>query len=305
MAPRFGTMCFYNRDLFDAAGVPYPKLDFTLKEWNVDAMVEKALKLTKNYGKPDVVFGLNFGPWSPHGLAYLWGGDTYRQQMYDNGIDDQTTVDSPASVEAHQFKLDLIRRHKVHPAASDNQAISVLGNPFKTGRIAMNVEGGWAWSTFSDIKDFKWGVAPVPGKRAVKNSENLNMWHLADAPNREGTWEFMKFLTSQDSVKAWVQITGAQPSRPDTLDDWIKLHADHMPAADVRTLVTENIKHTVESMDHMVVDFGRFDDAYNQNVAALWDGNTGIGEFFARMKQDWDAIAKETYTQFSERLLKK
>src|SRR5579859_4349474 len=61
MAPRFGTMTFYNRDLFDKAGVPYPKIDFTLKDWNADVMLEKAQKLTTNYGKPNVVFGINYG----------------------------------------------------------------------------------------------------------------------------------------------------------------------------------------------------------------------------------------------------
>jgi multiple sugar transport system substrate-binding protein len=157
MAPRFGTPTAYNMDLFDKAGVPYPKMDFSLKEWNANVMLDMATKLTRNYGKPDVVFGINFGPWSPHGLAYLWGGDTYTKAIYDNGIDDKTTVDSPESKEAHQFKLDLIQKHKVNPAAGDTQTISVLGNPFMTGRVAMNVEGGWIWSTFSAIKDFRWG----------------------------------------------------------------------------------------------------------------------------------------------------
>jgi multiple sugar transport system substrate-binding protein len=304
MAPRFGTMTFYNKDLFDKAGVETPKVDFTLKDWNADVMLEKAVKLTTNYGKPDVVFGIDFGPWSPHGLAYLWGGDTYRQQMYDQGIDDQTSVDSAESIAAHQFKQDLIQKHHANPAAADNQAISVLGDVFKTGRVAMSVQGGWAWSSFSDIKDFKWGVAPVPGKKAVKNSENLNVWVLGDAPNKEGTWEFVKFLTGKDGQSNWVRITGAQTSRPDVLDEWVKLHANHMPADDIKTLVSENIKHTVESMDHMVVDFARFDDAYNQQASALWDGKVTVKAFMDQLRPAWDTIAKDTYTKYKDKLIK-
>lgn len=305
MAPRFGTMTFYNRDLFDQAGVPYPKVDFTLKEWNVDVMLEKAQKLTKNFGKPNVIFGVSLGPWSPHGLAYLWGGDTYRREMYEQGIDDRTTVDSEASQQAHQFKHELIQKYKVHPSATDNKSVSILGDPFKTGRIAMVVGGGWNWSSFSDIKAFKWGAAPVPGKTSVKNSENLNIWMLGNAKSgRDATWEFMKFLTSQDGERNWVQITGAQPSRPDVLDDWVKLHAQHMPAEDIKTLVTENIKHTVESMDHMVVDFSRFDDAYNQQVSALWDNQVTVPEFFAKLTPTWNGIAKELYDRYKDTLLK-
>lgn len=304
MAPRFGTMTFYNRDLFDKAGVPYPKIDFTLKDWNADVMLEKAQKLTSNVGKPNVIFGIAYSPWSPHGLAYLWGGDTYRKQMFEQGIDDQTTVDSPESQQAHQFKQDLIQKYHVHAATSDNQAITVLGDPFKTGRIAMTVQGGWAWSSFSDIKDFKWAVAPVPGKKDVKNSENLNVWMLGDAPNKEGAWELVKFLTSQDGERAWVSITGAQPSRPDVFDDWVKLHAQHMPAEDIKALVNENIKHTVESMDHMVVDFQRFDDEYNQEVAPLWDGKITVKDFMNKLKPTWDGIAKDTYDKYKDKLIK-
>jgi alpha-L-arabinofuranosidase len=49
-------------------------------------MLDKATKLTKNYGKPDVVFGIDYNPWSPHGLAYLWGGDTYSARRIDDNF---------------------------------------------------------------------------------------------------------------------------------------------------------------------------------------------------------------------------
>lgn len=303
MAPRFGNMTFYNKDLFDQAGVPYPKIDFTMKDWNADVMLEKATKLTKNYGKPEVTFGIDLNPWSPHGLAYLWGGDTYPQSMYDNGIADHTTVDSEASQAGHQFKLDLIRTHKVSPSASDNKAISILGDPFKTGRLAMTVTGGWSWGSFSDIKAFKWAAAPVPGKTSVKNSENLNIWMLGNNPKgRDASWEFMKFITTADAMRQWVQITGAQPARPDVLDDWIKLHSSHMPAEDIKTLITENIKHTVESVDHMIVDFYRFDDAYTQGVSTLWDGKVDVKTFLTQLRSTWDTTAKDIFNQYNGKI---
>jgi ABC-type glycerol-3-phosphate transport system substrate-binding protein len=169
----------------------------------------------------------------------------------------------------------------------------------------MNVEGGWIWGNFSAIKDFKWGMAPVPGKTTVKNSENLNVWCLGNAPNREGAWDAVKFMTSQDGERSWVQITGSQPSRPDVLDEWVKKHVEHgMKAEDVRLFVNENIKNTVESMDHMVVDHSRFDDAYNQKSTALWDGKTDVKSFLADLKTNWDGTAKEVYAAYKDKLLK-
>jgi ABC-type glycerol-3-phosphate transport system substrate-binding protein len=174
-----------------------------------------------------------------------------------------------------------------------------------TGRVAMNVEGGWIWSTFSAIKDFRWGMAPVPGMKSNKNSENLNIWCMGSAPNREGAWEVVKFITSQDGQRAWVQITGAQPSRPDVLDEWVKKHAEHgMKPEDIRAFVNENVKNTVESMDHMIVDYSRFDDAYNQKVAELWNGKVDVNSFLANLKATWDTTAKEIYAQYKDKLLK-
>jgi ABC-type glycerol-3-phosphate transport system substrate-binding protein len=139
----------------------------------------------------------------------------------------------------------------------------------------------------------------------VKVSENLNIWMLGSGQRgRDATWEFMKFCTNKDSMTAWVNMTGAQPARPDVLDVWVQKHANHMPADDIKTLVNENIKHTVESMDHMVVDYYRFDDPYTQGVTAVWDGKSTVQDFLTKTKTTWDATALEIYNQYKDKLLK-
>jgi hypothetical protein len=102
-----------------------------------------------------------------------------------------------------------------------------------------------------------------------------------------------------------VQITGAQPSRPDALDEWVKKHAEHgMKPEDIRAYVQNNIKDTIGSADHLVVDHARFNDAYNQKVAALWNGQTNVDAFMKDIKTTWDTAARETYATYKDKLLK-
>ena len=42
----YPSFIFYNKDAFDAAGLPYPTHDFDDKAWNIEALREMAMKLT-------------------------------------------------------------------------------------------------------------------------------------------------------------------------------------------------------------------------------------------------------------------
>src|SRR5699024_5777577 len=54
-----GSYIFYNKDLFDEAGIDYLPTDWDDKSWNYDKMIEIAKKLTKDVGDiNNQVFGL-------------------------------------------------------------------------------------------------------------------------------------------------------------------------------------------------------------------------------------------------------
>src|SRR6266545_6336439 len=57
----FGTLLFYNKNLFDEAGLKYPTVDWEDKTWNFDKLLEYAQKLTKRAGQSDAQYGLSFG----------------------------------------------------------------------------------------------------------------------------------------------------------------------------------------------------------------------------------------------------
>src|SRR4029077_20933184 len=79
----YGPNVFYNKDLYDAAGLKHPPLVYTDTTWNQDQLVSDATKLTKNYGAPDATYGLSVAIWDRMtSLSYLWGGDTWIPSHY-------------------------------------------------------------------------------------------------------------------------------------------------------------------------------------------------------------------------------
>ncbi len=61
-----GTYIFYNKDIFDKAGIEVPPSDWDDKSWTWDKMLDVAGKLTSNYDDPATgQYGVSHGPRQP------------------------------------------------------------------------------------------------------------------------------------------------------------------------------------------------------------------------------------------------
>jgi multiple sugar transport system substrate-binding protein len=140
----FGCPMFYNMDMFDEAGVERPPTDWKDKSWNWDRVVEIGEKLTKNYGTADAIYGFNGGD-QYHQWAYAWGGDCWTKEWYEHGVAEKAFTASMEVIEGMTFKTATIHEYKIAPTPSDASALAQMGNPFKTGRLAMSWEGGWGY----------------------------------------------------------------------------------------------------------------------------------------------------------------
>jgi len=144
---------YYNKKLFDEAGVPYPKDD-----WNLDDLLDKARKLTKT-DKDGRVTQYGFYAWAWPNFVYAFGGS-----MVDNVRDpSKCTLDSGESIAGLKFYSDLINKYKVHPTstAMTNLAMGVQGM-FMTGRLAMFSSGIWETPGLRKMVDLDWDVAMFP-----------------------------------------------------------------------------------------------------------------------------------------------
>jgi len=193
------TGIFYNKKLFDAAGIPYPKEDWTWEEF-----VEIAKRLTVEENGKIVQYGANLN------LSKDWvetlvqsNGGKY---LSDDGKTTKGALDSPETVEALQFIVDLYNVHKVAPNPADLMALKGI-DLFGTGMVAMNMNGSWATADLRANPELDFGVAGLPrfadGKRA--NLMYTSGYGISsDSKHPEEAWKFLQFLTSPetDSGKA-------------------------------------------------------------------------------------------------------
>lgn len=193
---------FYNKDLFEAAG-----LDPETPPTNWEELKEMAVQCAN----PDEgVVGLELFTEPGEGLTwqyqvYLWqaGGDFLTDDL------SQAAFNSEAGVRALQFWLDLIEEggYQVSPWGLYGQ-----------GNACMVMDGSWMVGVWSESAPFEWGAAQMPypadGQPATNmGGEHLIIFDSEQEARQQAAWEFVNWLTSTETQITWDMETGFMPIR--------------------------------------------------------------------------------------------
>lgn len=194
---------FYNKDLFDKAGVEYPG-----KDWTFDELLEKAKLLTldiNNDGKIDQFgfggFPLRVGPWNTDILIKAFGGEPYSNDLK------KCLMDTPEAIEAVRWAVDLINKYHVAPTPSEvssgKRVVDASGmDLFRMGKVAMVFWGRWYLDILPESSNFRWAAAPYPrGKKRVMFQEARCLGISSATKLPEASWDFVKFVMSEDGQK--------------------------------------------------------------------------------------------------------
>ncbi len=144
---------YYNKDLFDDAGVKYPRDDWTWSEF-----IKTAKKLTRSNVEGKIeVYG--FYTWAWLNFVYEAGGRLVDSVKHPTRF----LLDQPEFFGGVKFYYDLYALYRVSPSPTDlaNFGMSVK-DMFSSGKLAMYGSGIWETPTFRHIKAFDWDVAPFP-----------------------------------------------------------------------------------------------------------------------------------------------
>lgn len=197
---------FYNKDMFDAAGVPYPADD-----WTWEDMLAKAKALTKK-DETDKITQYGFYGWAWQDFVYGNGGGV----VDDVKAPTRTMLDDPKSIEGLQFYADLINRYQVMPTpvalANLGMGVDLM---FASGRLAMFLSGIWETPGLRQKYDFKWDVAMFPkNKDGVRRfgSGGTGYGILKSTQHPKEAWEVVKALTSAPIQAQLAERGLAQPS---------------------------------------------------------------------------------------------
>jgi multiple sugar transport system substrate-binding protein len=198
---------YYNRDLFDAAGVPYPKAGWT---WADFLAAAQALTrdidgdgLTDQHGLGVENSLIRFTP-------FIWqaGGEL----VDDVDRPTRLTIDTPEAREAIQFFIDLSLVHKVVPTEAEVLATSDEDR-FMNGTTAMLLQSRRVVPTLRQIQSFTWDVAPLPQHEEAAGILHSDAYCLsATTENPQAAWKFIEFANGPEGQQLAARVGRTVPS---------------------------------------------------------------------------------------------
>lgn len=182
---------YYNKKLFDEAGVAYPS-----DEWTWDDFLAAAKALTKDTDGDGVTdqYGLGTEASIFRLAPFVWqdGGDI----VDDPKNPTRLTLDTPEASEAVKWFVNLQVEHKVVPDAVQ-EAAEDSESRFQNGRLAMFLNSRRGVPTYREIEAFDWDVAPLPQGKEKAGILHADAYCMSKvAKNKDAVWTFIEFANS-------------------------------------------------------------------------------------------------------------
>lgn len=204
---------YYNKALFDAAGIAYPSDDWTWADF-----VKTAKALTKDTNGDGTVeqFGIGTEASVIRLAPFVWqnGGDI----VDDNSNPKKLVLDTPATKEAMQWFIDLQVKHKVMPdrvaeASEDSES------RFQNGRLGMFLNSRRGVPAYREISAFQWDVAPLPKGKQKAGVLHADAFCMAAATkDKASTWAFIEYAMSAEGQTILAKSGRTVPSMKSVAD---------------------------------------------------------------------------------------
>jgi multiple sugar transport system substrate-binding protein len=195
---------FYNKSLFDKAGIAYPSDSWT---WEKDVL-EAAKALTDTTaGQWGMIAPYTAdGTWTS--MVWEYGGETI-DPTYSKG-----TLSEPSALAALKVVYDYIYKHSVSAPPNPSEMV----NPFTTGKVAMFFSNcDCLIGTFKDIKGFEWDIARWPkgpkGRTVELEPDGYSLSSSTKHP--EQAFDLLKFTVYDDDGVLRQSKYGTFPARKD------------------------------------------------------------------------------------------
>lgn len=205
---------WYNKAMFDEAGLAYPTAD-----WTWDDVTEAAKKLTKEDG-------------SQYGLAVRNDNNQagYYNLVYDNGghiINEDKTKsgwDDPKTIEAMEVLESWIKDGVMPPIETMSEnGEDVL---FQSGKVAMVPQGSWMVATYRDNEYTAKNCDVVELPKSATTGRRASVYNglgwaaSANGKNTENAWKLIEYLGSEKAQKKQAELGVTMSAYKGTSDAW-------------------------------------------------------------------------------------
>lgn len=205
---------WYNKAMFDEAGVDYPTAD-----WTWDDVTEAAKKLTKEDG-------------SQYGLAVRNDNNQagYYNLVFDNGgyiiSDDKTKSgwDDPKTIEGMKT-LETWITEGVMPSL---ETISENGEDvlFQSGKVAMVLQGSWMLAAYRDNEYTAANCDVVELPKNASTGRRCSVYNglgwaaSANGEHTEEAWQLIEYLGSKEAQTMQAELGVTMSAYTGTSDAW-------------------------------------------------------------------------------------
>lgn len=266
---------FYNKDLFDKAGVAYPTAN-----WTWSNVLEAAQKIN-NPGQK--VWGI-FQPvqfWEFYKVAAQSGGGLK--------VSPTVQINTAANRAALKYLVDKVQVQKVMPSDAEMSGVA-NEDMFLNGQLGMLVSGIWMFDKFSAAK-FKWDIAVEPGsaRKATHFFSNAAVVSRT-TKNPDAAWKWVKFLAANAATvktridRSW-ELPALSLSQKNLFTSYL---AKPMPAN--REAVFDSLKYAITPP--VLENQSQLQDIINQELEAARLGSKTVDQALADAQKRVEALVK-------------
>ena len=267
---------WYNKTMFDEAGISYPD-----ESWTWDDYYEAAVKLTKEDGSQ---FGTAMNPTNNQdgwmNIVYSMGGTVINENKTHSGFDD------PNTIKAMEY-LDKLIKNAMPSAAS----MSETGNDvlFYSGKIAMLPFGSWM---VSPLKENEYvaancDVAVLPkdaqSGRRVSIYNGLGWAVSSNTKNPEAAWQLVEWFGSKEAQEKQAELGVSMAAYEGVSEGWKNNTElfDLQPYLDMREdVVFRPYSKTTVAWENQI----------SEDLRDAWNGNVSMADACAKITMDMDEI---------------
>ncbi|MDE6357057.1 MAG: sugar ABC transporter substrate-binding protein [Eubacteriales bacterium] len=257
---------FYNKTMFDEAGIPYPD-----ESWTWETFYDVAKQLTKEDGSQ---YGTAMNPTNNqdgyYNIIYSMGGSIISDDKTQSEVNNENTI------KAMNFVLEMV--NTVMPPANvmAETGTDVL---LSSGKIAMLTQGSWMVAPFKDNEYISENcdVAIIPknsdGKR-VSLYNGLGWAASANTKNKEGALELIKWFSSEDMQRKQADLGVTMSAYEGVSDNWanssnfnLQAFLDVLDREDTELVIRPYSKDTLT-----------WENTLQQELKESWVGNRSMEE---------------------------
>ena len=273
---------FYNKDIFDAAGVSYPTNDMTWEEY------DKLARSVTDTTPGAEIYGSHYHTW--------------RSTIQLDGILDGKHTIVDGDYEFTKPYYEMVLNQQKDGVCMDYATLKTQGlhysAAFAQGNVATMNMGSWFIATLiQKIKDGEytdctnWGIVKYPHADGVEPGSTLStITALAvptSAPNKDAAWDFVKFVSGAEGAEVMASTGNIPAMTNDKIVDLIA-SMDGFPTdeASKEALVTSHTYLEMPANDKS----SEIETVLNEQHDLIMNEETSVDDAIAAMNEGVQAI---------------